>query len=351
MATIRTRKTGDGKASYHVQIRLKGHPAVTASFPRLTDAKKWAQDTESAIRDGRYFPTVEAKRHTLKDAIERYRKEEIPKLKSGATRRPHLDWWEAKLGAYTLADIKPALIVSTRNQLLKAETVRGTLTSKSTVNRYDATLSHVFTVAMKEWQWVDDNPFRKIKNLKEPEGRVRFLSDEEREKLLAECKAHSDDLYAVVVLALSTGGRRGEVMGLTWADVDMKTGLVTFKDTKNGSNRSVPLTGLAFDLVKDVAGRRRFKSEYLFPGRHTGKPAAIQNIFEAAVKRAGIENFRFHDLRHSAASYLVMAGVDMRTVAEILGHKDMKMTHRYAHLSRAHVTEAMGRLNRAMFEK
>ena len=351
MATIRNRKTSDGKSSYHVQIRLKGHPNVTASFDRLTDAKKWVQDTESSIRDGRYFPTVEAKRHTLKDAIERYRKEEIPKLKSGKVRLCHLDWWQSKLGAYTLADIKPALVTSTRKQLMETICVRGTKTSQSTVNRYCGTLSHLFTVAMKEWQWVDDNPFRKVSTLKEPEGRVRFLSDEEREKLLTECKAHSADLYAVVVLALSTGGRKSEIMGLTWADIDLKTGLATFQNTKNGFRRSVPITGHALELVKDIASKRRFNSEYLFPGKFTGKPASIQNIFNHAVERAGLKNFHFHDLRHSAASYLVMAGVDMRTVAEILGHRDMKMTHRYSHLSRAHVTDAMGKLNKAIFDK
>ncbi|WP_333688485.1 site-specific integrase [Methylococcus capsulatus] len=351
MATIRNRKTRDGKPSWHVQIRLKGHPTVTASFERKTDAAKWAQDTESAIRDGRYFPTVEAKRHTLDELIERYRREELPKLRSGKTRIPHLEWWASELGAYTLADIKPALLVSTRNKLLRRINGRGTLTSKSTANRYDATLSHAFTVAMKEWQWVDDNPFRKIKTLKEPEGRIRFLSDDERERLLMECRAHSEDLYAIVVLALSTGARKSEITGLAWADVDLKTGLATFQNTKNGYRRSVPLTGHALDLVKEIASRRRFKSEYLFPGRFTGRPAVIQNIFEAAVKRAGIEDFHFHDLRHSAASYLVMAGVDMRTVAEILGHRDLKMTHRYAHLSRAHVTNAMDKLNRAIFEK
>lgn len=351
MATIRNRKNSDGKASWHVQIRLKGHPTVTESFERKTDAARWAQDTESAIRDGRYFPTIEAKRHTVTEMIERYRSEELPKLRSGNARVPHLDWWVLKIGAYTLADIKPALIVSARAQLLRKSNNRGTTSSHATVNRYCSTLSHAFSVAMKEWQWIDDNPFRKVRPLKEPEGRIRFLSEDERERLLSECLAHSEDLYTIVVIALSTGARRGEIMGLTWEDVDLKSGLVTFQKTKNGYRRSVPLTGLALDLVKDVASRRRFTSGYLFPGRSTGRPAAIQNIFEAAVRRAGIENFHFHDLRHSAASYLVMAGVDMRTVGEILGHRDLKMTHRYAHLSRAHVTEAMGKLNRAIFDR
>jgi integrase len=351
MANIEKRETEDGKTSYRVKVRLKGHPVQSATFNRLTDAKKWASATESAIREGRYFTTAEAKKRTLKDLIAKYRAEILPTLRSRAARVVHLDWWEEQLGAYTLADIRPSLIVETRKKLFDRPTRRGTPVSNSTVNRYDSTLSHAFTVAMKEWQWIDDNPFRKIKTLKEPEGIVRFLSDEERERLLVECKAHSQDLYTIIVLALSTGARRNEIMGLTWADVDLKSGLVTFTKTKNGDRRTVPITGHALELVKDIASQRRFKNDFLFPGRRTGKPMAIENIFQAALSRAGIENFRFHDLRHSAASYLVMAGVDMRTVAEILGHRDLKMTHRYAHLSRAHVSDAVGKLDGAIFGK
>ena len=351
MATTVKRENGDGSTSYQVKIRMKGHPAQTATFERLTDARKWAAATESAIREGRYFVTAESKKRTLKDLINKYRAEILPTLRSGDARKVHLNWWEAQLGAYTLADVSPSLIVDTRKKLFDKSTRRGTPVSNSTVNRYDSTLSHAFTVAMKEWQWIDDNPFRKIKTLKEPEGIVRFLSDEERESLLRECKAHSCDLYAIMVLALSTGARRNELLGLRWVDVDLKTGLVTFPKTKNGDRRTVPITGHALELIKEIASQRRFKSELLFPGRRTAKPMAIENIFQAAMKRAGIENFRFHDLRHSAASYLVMAGVDMRTVAEILGHKDLKMTHRYAHLSRKHVSDAVGKLDGAIFGK
>ncbi|MGZ8218969.1 tyrosine-type recombinase/integrase [Methylomagnum sp.] len=351
MANIEKRTSQDGKTSYRVKVRLKGYPAQSATFERLTDAKKWASATESAIREGRYFVTSESKKRTLNDLIAKYRAEVLPTLRSRAARAVHLDWWEAQLGEYTLADIRPSLITETRKKLFDKPTRRGTPVSNSTVNRYDATLSHAFTVAMKEWQWVEDNPFRKIKTLKEPEGIVRFLSDEERERLLAECRAHSEDLYTIIVLALSTGARRNEIMGLTWADVNLKTGLLTFTKTKNGNRRTVPITGHALELVKEVAIRRRFQSEYLFPGRHTGQPMAIENIFQAALKRAEIKDFRFHDLRHSSASYLVMAGVDMRTVAEILGHSDLKMTHRYAHLSRAHVSEAVGKLDGAIFGK
>jgi integrase len=194
---------------------------------------------------------------------------------------------------------------------------------------------------MKERQWVSDNPFFKIANLKEPEGVIRFLSDEERTALLEAAEAKSPDLYAIIVLALSTGARRNEILGLKWPEVDLKTGLLTFAKTKNGSVRRVPVTR----KLKDPSG-------LVFPGKTDktkDKPLAIENIFQAALKDAAIANFRFHDLRHSAASYLVMAGVPMVTVAEILGHRDLKMTQRYSHLSRAHVSEAVGKLDSVMF--
>jgi integrase len=183
---------------------------------------------------------------------------------------------------------------------------------------------------------------------------IRFLSDEERAALLEAAEAKSPDLHAIIVLALSTGARRNEILGLRWPEVDLKSGLLTFAKTKNGSVRRVPITGKALDLLKDIAAARKLKdpSGLVFPGRTQAtadKPLAIENVFQAALKDAAIENFRFHDLRHSAASYLVRAGVDMRTVAEILGHRDLKMTQRYAHLSRAHVTDAMGKLDSVMF--
>jgi integrase len=349
MASINKQTSLEGKATFRVRVRLQGHPIQTATFDRLTDAKKWASATETAIREGRYFVTAEAKKRTLKDLITRYRSDVLPTLRSASARIPHLDWWEKKLGAYALADIQPSRIIEARKTLSKTITPRGTVISDSTINRYMATMSHGFTIAMKEWQWVGDNPFFKITTFKEPEGIIRFLSDEERARLLTECKAHSQDLYALIVLALSTGARRMEMLSLTWDDVDLKSGLVTFPKTKNGDRRTVPITGHALELVKAIAEQRRFNSELLFPGRFTGKPMAIQNIFQAALKRAGIENFRFHDLRHSAASYMVMAGIDMRTIAEILGHKDLKMTLRYAHLSRKHVSDAVGKLDGAMF--
>jgi integrase len=348
MANIEKRISSEGAVSFRVLVRLKGHPLQSATFQRLTDAKRWAASTESAIREGRHFEVSEARKRTVSDLIKRYQTDVLPRLRSANARQVHLDWWNQKLGRYLLADIRPALLIDTRKELLDGER------TPSTVNRYCASLSSVFTWGVKELQWMGDNPFFKVSNFDEPEGVIRFLSDEERAALLNECKERSHDLYTIVVLALSTGARRNEILTLTWKDVDMKTGLLTFPKTKNGSVRRVPITGLALQLVRQIAADRKLKDAngLVFPGRTKPtqhKPIAIENIFKAALKSAQIKNFRFHDLRHSAASYLVMAGVDMRTVAEILGHSDLKMTQRYAHLSREHVSNAVGKLDASLF--
>lgn len=246
--------------------------------------------------------------------------------------------------------MNPPLIVEQRDKLRSGTTKRGGPRSTSTVNRYLAALSHVFTVAMKEWGWVDDSPFRRVATLKEPRGRVRFLSDEERKKLLEVCRSHSDQLYIVVVLALSTGARLSEIMALTWKQVDLERGRITLEDTKNGERRALPLMGHARELLQEQAKVRRIDTDLLFPSRRNPqKPVCIQSIFKRAVQTAGIEDFRFHDLRHSAASYLAMNGASLAEIADILGHKTLQMVKRYAHLSEQHTAKVVSAMNEKIF--
>ncbi|MFT4554343.1 MAG: integrase, partial [Chlamydiales bacterium] len=222
MATIQERASPGGKKSYRVRIRLRGYPIQTATFDRKTDAKKWIQDTESAIREGRHFKTREAKKHTFGDLIDRYVENVLqPRKRSRQERFTHLAWWKERLGDYLLADVTPALIAETRDSLARGVTYRGTQRSPATVVRYLASVSHAFTIAVKEWGWVDDNPLRKVTKPKEPRGRVRFLNEKEQARLLEACKNSPNPyLYTIVILALSTGMRQGEILNLTWADVD-----------------------------------------------------------------------------------------------------------------------------------
>jgi integrase len=234
--------------------------------------------------------------------------------------------------------------------LRRGPTPRHTRRSNATVNHYLAALSHVFTIAVKEWQWCDDNPVHKVTKPRLPRGRVRFLSDEERLRLLAACQASRNPyLHTIVVLALATGARRGELLGLRWPDVDLKRATLTFRETKNGERRAVPLTGPALALMHQHAKVRRLDTTLVFPNTTGRRPVGIREAWEYAVKRAGIVDFRFHDLRHTAASYLAMSGASLAEIAEVLGHKTLAMVKRYAHLSEAHTRGVVERMNRAVF--
>jgi len=354
MATITKRTDSTGATSYRVEIRLKGAPRQSETFTRLTDARKWAQATEAAIREGRHFGTVEAKRHSVADLIDRYTRD-VLRGKKPATRdaqTPQFAWWRERIGDRTLADCTPALIAECRDAL--AGTVserRKTTLSPATVNRYLAALSHAFTVAMKEWGWIDANPLVKVSKPKEPRGRVRFLDDDERERLLQACReSASPDLYPAVMLALSTGARQQEILGLRWTQVDLFRRVATLHETKNGERRVLPLAGPALELLRERSKVRRLDTDLVFLGRtRTPKPVDLRSPFETALKRARIEDFRWHDLRHSTASYLAMNGASLAEIAEVLGHKTLAMVKRYAHLSEAHTAGVVERMNAAIF--
>lgn len=347
MATIQQRSSGDGETSWHVRVRLKGYPTQTATFARKTDAKRWAQHTEAAIREGRYFKTPEARRRTLAELIDRYLEQVLPvkRRRADAKERTRaLNDWKAELGAYLLAEVTPARIIEVRDQL------RAKGAAPATVNRRLAALSHAFTVAVREWQWLDANPVGNVSRLPEPPGRTRFLSDEERPRLLKACQASQQRaLYPIVVLALATGMRRGEILGLTWEDVDTARRTIHLKRTKNGDRRLVPLTGHALAVMQEYAKVRRLDSPRVFPGTNPDKPLDFWDAWAFALKRAKITNFRFHDLRHSAASYLAMSGCTPVEIAAVLGHRTLEMVKRYAHVADAHTAAVVERMNGQIF--
>jgi integrase len=352
MATFDKHTASDGKITFRVRIRIKGFPLQTASFDRLTDARRWAQQIEAAIREGRYFKTREAQRHTLAELIDRYVADALPRKKGASKQRQQLQWWREQLGAFALADLTPPLLAEYRDKL--AAGFPGTEPrGPATVVRYLAALSHCLSTAVKEYQWLEDSPLRKVSKPSEPRGRVRFLSDEERAALLAACEASPNPyLLPVVVLALSTGMRAGEIMALEWRDVDLARGWLTLRETKNGTMRGVPLAGKALELVKEHARtRRRVDTPLLWPGAHPNKPMDLRQPWEKALKQAGIEDFRFHDLRHSAASYLAMNGASLNEIAAVLGHKTLSMVQRYAHLSESHKAGVVERMNAAIFRE
>lgn len=237
---------------------------------------------------------------------------------------------ERQLDAITAVDIE------------QHKQARLTKAKPATVNRELALLKHMFT-KMVDWGYVRENPAKRVKLLKEPPGRIRYLSHEERRLLLEECEVM---LKAVVLTALETGMRKGELQNLTWKDVDLERRTITVVKTKNNESRVLPISDtLLLTLQKLYIDRR---SRCVF-AKDDGTPYGNwRSPFERALKRAGIEDFRFHDLRHTFASYLVMAGVDIRTVQVLMGHKTIQMTMRYSHLSQAHLLDAVNRVGTKM---
>jgi integrase len=345
MAAIRKRINTDGSTSFHVQIRLKGHAPETASFRRLTDARKWAQQTEAAIREGRHFPQSAARQRTLADLIDRYSRTVLPHKKPNniAVQRPQLAVWRERLGHLRLADVTPAVLAEQRDTLSQG-------LSPGTVRQYFLAISHVFNVAVREWQWIASNPVHHVNKPRKPQGRVRHLSDEERQRLLAACKgSKSPWLYTIVVLALATGCRKTELLSLRWSDVDLSRGSLTLYDTKNGEPRTVPLVGPALELLRQHAKVRRLDTPLVFPSRTGPQLRDFRSAWVKARTQAGLEDFRFHDLRHSCASYLAMSGASLLDIATVLGHKSVAMAQWYAHLSQQHTATVLGRMSQRIF--
>jgi len=339
MATIEKRTASDGTTSYRVKVRLRGQPIQSATFQSLTKAKQWATQTEAAIREGRYFQQAEARKHTLAEAIERYEREAMGDIRTQADRKRHLNRWKQDLGHLTLAQVTTAAVKEALERYAKEKSERtGKPRSASTINHHRQALATVFTLAREEWQWVEASPLPNVKKKQEPKGRVRYLSDDERARLLEACKESSNpDLYLAVLLALTTGGRQAETMGATWRQIDLSRATLTLEETKNGSRRTLHLSAPVLELLKERAKVRRLDTDLLFPSKvNPRKPVDFRQPWEAALKKAGVQDFHWHDLRHTFASVAAMNGATLPELAALLGHKTLQMVQRYAHLSPAH---------------
>ena len=357
MGTILKRKSSSGEVSYFARIRKKGVPARVATFSRITDAKEWIAQEELKIRRGLNLDYAEAEKRTLRETFERFIRDEKPTR----DRILHLKRWAEKLGALYLNAISEVKINDACANWKNVGVESGRKVQGPTLNRHLDSLSVVFKAA-REWGWATRNPVRDAKRYKEPKGRVRYLSDEEREQLL---KVAKDDpykpLYLVVVLALSTGMRKEELLSITWTNVDLSKGTIILPKTKNGERRRVAVRGLAHELLLQHAKIRRIDSDFVFPGEKPSpdKPCNqvdmsdrhmdIRKAWERTLRKSKIKDFHFHDLRHSCASYLAMNGATQLEIAEVLGHKTLDVTKRYVHLSESHTAEVVESMNRKIF--
>jgi integrase len=182
------------------------------------------------------------------------------------------------------------------------------------------------------------------KLLEENNRRLRFLTREECQALISQCRGVTRD---ITVTALNSGMRKGEILGLKWDNVDLKHGFILLDKTKNGDRREIPIKDTLRSVLQGIT--RRLDVPYVFCDPVSGSPCQdVRASFASACKRAGITDFHFHDLRHTFASHLVMAGIDITTVRELLGHKTLTMTLRYAHLAPSHKVSAVDILDRTL---
>ena len=355
MATVRKvpRKKAKGGYAYQVLIRRKGYGSVSKTFDRKADAEKFAREYDREAKLSQVYAGQRGYTKTVADLLDRYMQEYTGKDPSKLER---LAWWRAEIGEMKLRELTPAVIVECLDKLRAGRAARGNgkgkrkalprKRSEPTINRYHSALSSVLEVARTRWHWLDENPARKVARGQEHPPIVRWLDDDERKALLDACKeSRWEGLYLLVILALSTGARLGELWRLRWSDIDLDKGLAHLEDTKNGERRALPLVPAVQDELRkwskarNKAKVRHIGSDLLFPATYNPQQPygeSFREHWNEALQRAGIENFRFHDLRHSCASYLAMNGATQLEIADVLGHKTLQMVKRYSHLSTDH---------------
>lgn len=356
---IEKRRSNDGKVTYRARLRMSGRPEMSATFDRRTDAADWEARTKIALGDPAQLRAMEARQRTVADAVDRY-VDLLPalNLKDEPNRRRQLCWWRSELGHVALCDLTPPRIAEARDRLQTSRISNPRWGGPSnrtrrpaTIVQYLAALSHVFSIAVADWGWLTSNPVAGVRRPRLPRGVVRYLEEDERKRLLEASKRSSNKfLYPIVVLALSTGRRRSEILSLRWQDVDLERGIAILEETKNGDRQQVQLVGPALNLLKEMHGAGQPPDALVFPGR-AGSACDITTAWRTAVKRAGLVNFRFHDLRHTTGSYLAMRGHSTLEIGEVLGHKSPQMTKRYSHLSPSHTREILTRMVDDVFSR
>jgi integrase len=210
----------------------------------------------------------------------------------------------------------------------------------SSINRELSRLRHMLNMAVS-WELLDESPMAGIKFQRENNARTRYLSIEECQRLVGSCIA--PHTRAIVTVALHSGMRLGEILSLRWYDLDFQANFILVRDSKNGQARHVPMDATIMELLS--AHGRRLGSNFVFPSKNGGRLTDIKVGFRNARARAGITDLHFHDLRHTFASHFMMAGGEIYTLQQILGHKTASMTARYSHLSPAYKVKAIDRMN------
>lgn len=346
---IRKYQKKDGSYSYQAEVRRKRAKTLRKTCKTLTAAKNWVKMTESAILEGRIPQDTKARKYTVDDLIKRYKEVHLSRFpKRIRSQAHHLNWWQKHYGSKLLLDITPSLLAQAKDSLLQENTMRQTLRSGPTVNRYFSTLSKAFSLASKEWEWLLENPFKRVSKLPENKGRTRFLSKDELQSLLQACRDHKNpNLHGMVLMAASLGMRFGEIADLKWKNVDFENRLITLEVTKNQDVRVLPMPDQIYSFLKSKSQPNQ-DEEYVFPSKDPSKRhpySMIRKAFQSVLKQLGLDDVVFHSLRHTAASHLAMSGATQGELMEVLGHRSPVMTRRYAHFNKTHLAKLLQNTN------
>ncbi|MBI1912832.1 MAG: site-specific integrase [Deltaproteobacteria bacterium] len=293
------------------------------------------------ITEGKWFDVDEGKKRTFLELAEKYEATEFKELKSWQSVKSYLNGLKAFFGPYMLSEINPAVIDEFK-QKRKTEGVKS-----ATIVRQLNILKRMFNLAKKRWMWIKEVPPIEMV-ARADKKRLRYLSFEDYHKLLNVCEGW---LKGVVTIAAWTGLRQGNILNLKRNQVNLfaRTIKVDASDTKNGEHLIIPIAEPAFLVLKEALKVTHIKSQYALC-KPEGTPyykMEVHRAFKEALEKAGIEDFRFHDLRHCFASWNRQAGVDLDTLADLMGHKDTRMTRRYAHIGPVHLASAVGLLEKS----
>ena len=276
------------------------------------------------IVEGRYLDIQEEQTKTFDELIDRYLLEHASKKSQPRHYQGYCNSLKAFFGGRTLAEITPKLIVEYKNRRYAAGL------KPASINRELANLKKAFNLAVREWEWCRENPVSRVSMERENNQRDRWLSVEEEARLLQACAPWLHDL---VTFALHTGMRMGEILELTWRGVDINRRTVMVFRSKNGERRTIPINHTVLSVLKEKAKVRSLNTDVVFCSKvfTPMESGHLRRSFRLALRKAKIEDFHFHDLRHTFATRLVQAGVDIYKVQRLLGHKSPIMTQRYAH--------------------
>lgn len=344
MATIDRRKTKEGQSRWRARVRRRGI-AETASFSSRAEAERWAEEVEQAIDSGLWTETDSAGGVTFGWILDRY----LAGRRPNRDTRRQLEWWRSRLGTDAAASVSRRRILGVRRSLAREEGPSGRRRSPATVNRYMSALSGMFSWALKS-DHLTVHPMKGIGPLGEGQARLRCLDAEEREALIRACRESGGQrLETLVVLALSTGATRGELLRLCWQDLDVAERQVVIHGAGRLRTRTLTLPGPAFRLLSRLSKVRRIDRQEIF-AESDGRVRFPRAAWRAALASAGIEDCRFHDLRHSAASYLAQSGASLPEIAEILGNRTLEGVRRYSHLTESRPPKALDRMHEDLFE-